>query len=310
VNLPFTKPHLFCQEHQNMTIKILLDTDIGSDIDDAVCLAYLLAHPQCELLGITTVTGEPVKRAQMASALCKAAGKEIPIFPGCPKPILIEQLQPTCPQAEALAGMDYRRDFPQGQAIEFLRRTVREHPGEITLLTIGPLTNIGLLFTLDPEIPSLLKSWVGMIGVFTNKVGGVGPNEWNSRLDPHAAAICYRARPPLQRSIGLEVTSQVWLTQEEVRRRFKGPLLGPVLAFAETWFHSYPEGTTFHDPLAAATLFNPDICRFERGLADVELESSRLAGLIHWKPDPENGPHEAAVSVDAKLFFEEYFSVF
>jgi len=56
-----------------MPVKILLDTDIGTDIDDAVCLAYLLANPDCELLGITTVTGEPVKRAMLASALCRIA---------------------------------------------------------------------------------------------------------------------------------------------------------------------------------------------------------------------------------------------
>ena len=62
--------------------KIILDTDIGTDIDDAVCLAYLLANPQCELLGITTVTGEPEKRAMLASALCKVANRDIPIYPG------------------------------------------------------------------------------------------------------------------------------------------------------------------------------------------------------------------------------------
>ena len=64
-----------------MAIKLLLDTDIGGDIDDAVCLAYLLAQPECELLGITTVSGEAEKRAMLASVLCKVAGKHIPIFP-------------------------------------------------------------------------------------------------------------------------------------------------------------------------------------------------------------------------------------
>ena len=65
-----------------MAQKVLFDTDIGSDIDDAVALAYLLAQPECELLGITTVTGEAVRRAQLASALCLDAGKQVPIFPG------------------------------------------------------------------------------------------------------------------------------------------------------------------------------------------------------------------------------------
>ena len=67
---------------QMKKIKILLDTDIGSDIDDSVCLAYLLSQPKCDLLGITTVTGDTVKRAMLASVLCRLAGREIPIFPG------------------------------------------------------------------------------------------------------------------------------------------------------------------------------------------------------------------------------------
>jgi inosine-uridine nucleoside N-ribohydrolase len=67
--------------------KVLLDTDIGTDVDDAVCLAYLLAQPECELLGITTVTGEAEQRASLASVLCMAAGKEIPIYPGAESPL-------------------------------------------------------------------------------------------------------------------------------------------------------------------------------------------------------------------------------
>ncbi len=82
-------------------IKVILDTDIGSDIDDAVALAYLLAQPRCELVGVTTVTGESTKRAMMASALCRIAGKDMPIFPGVEKPLLVAQKQLKAPQAEA-----------------------------------------------------------------------------------------------------------------------------------------------------------------------------------------------------------------
>ena len=78
--------------------KILLDTDIGTDVDDAVCLAYLLSHPDCELLGITTVTGEAEKRASLASVLCQVAGRDIPIYPGAELPLRGEQRQPIAPQ--------------------------------------------------------------------------------------------------------------------------------------------------------------------------------------------------------------------
>ena len=85
-----------------MKTKILLDTDIGTDVDDAICLAYLLANPNCELVGITTVTGESEKRAMLASSLCKIAGKNIPIYPGIENPLIIEQLQKKAQQAKAL----------------------------------------------------------------------------------------------------------------------------------------------------------------------------------------------------------------
>lgn len=95
-----------------MSTKVLLDTDIGSDIDDAVCLAYLLAQPKCDLLGITTVTGEPVERAKLASALCHAAGKDIPIYPGVGEPLLIPQKQGRSPQTAALGRWKHDTEFP------------------------------------------------------------------------------------------------------------------------------------------------------------------------------------------------------
>ena len=73
------------------TIPVLLDTDIGSDIDDAVALAYLLKQPRCDLLGVTTVTGEPTKRAMLADAICQAAGRtDIPIHVGTEAPLLVD----------------------------------------------------------------------------------------------------------------------------------------------------------------------------------------------------------------------------
>lgn len=291
-----------------MPTKVLLDTDIGSDIDDAVCLAYLLMQPQCELLGITTVTGEPGKRASMASALCKAAGKDIPIYPGLDKPLLTPQHQPAAQQAATLARWPHETEFPQAEAVEFLRKTIRANPGEVTLLTIGPLTNIGLLFAVDPEIPGLLKSLVMMAGIFTVRDSWQGLTEWNAIGDPYASAIVYNAPTNVHRSLGLDVTSRVNMKADEVRRRFQHSLLAPVLDFAEVWFKER-EWITWHDPLAAAVIFDNSLVRFERGKVEVELVSYRLRGMTLWTPD-SHGPHEVGVEVDADRFFEHYFSVF
>jgi purine nucleosidase len=289
--------------------KILLDTDIGSDIDDAVCLAYLLAQPECELLGITTVTGQADRRAMLASALCKVAGKEVPIYPGVETPMLVLQKQPRAPQAAALARWDHDTAFPQGQAVEFMRQTIRAHPGQVVLLTIGPLTNVGLLFGVDPEIPSLLKGLVMMCGVFTRRLPGVGPLEWNAMGDPHATAMAYRARVGLHRSIGLDVTCQVTMDADQVRSRFTAPLLQPVRDFAEVWFERRRH-ITFHDPLAATTIFDDQICTFEKGTVEIELASERVRGMTHWTPGSAGDRHEIALQVDAERFFDHFFSLF
>jgi purine nucleosidase len=291
-----------------MSVKILLDTDIGSDIDDAVALAWLLANPECDLLGITTVTGESHQRARLASVLCRAAGRHIPIFPGAELPLLIGQKQPQAPQAAALPRWPHEDSFPEGRAVEFLRETIRAHPGEVVLLTIGPLTNIALLFAQDPEVPRLLKGLVMMCGVFSNRATGFGPLEWNAMLDPHATSIVYRHAVAMHRSIGLDVTSQVMLEADEVRRRFQTPLLRPVLDFSEVWFR-HAGRIIFHDPLAAVSIFHPSVCTYETGMVDVELVSSRLAGATLWTGDAA-GRHQAAFGVNASLFFERYFEVF
>lgn len=292
------------------TTKILLDTDIGSDIDDAVCLAYLLKQPRCELLGITTVTGEADLRAGLASVLCIRAGKNIPIYPGARKPLLIPQRQERAAQAEALSHWHHRTDFPEGEAIPFLRETIRCHPGEVVLLTIGPLTNVGLLFSVDPEIPSLLKGLVMMCGRFLDPPPeGYGPIEWNAVVDAHASAIVYGRRVKLHRSVGLDVTSRVSMTREEFQSRYRDiPIMAPVLDWSDIWFRDWP-GTTFHDPLAAASIFEPSLCEFSAGTVDIDLSAGDSFGLTRWQPGGESPPHEIAAAVDARAFFRHYNSI-
>jgi purine nucleosidase len=291
--------------------KILLDTDIGSDVDDAVCLAYLLANPNCELLGITTVTGEAEERARLASVMCQAAGKLVPIFPGAEQPLVVPQKQVTAPQAVALQKWGHEKKFPRGEAVQFLRETIRTHPSEVTLLAIGPLTNIGLLFAADPEIPSLLRGLVMMCGRFSDKVqGNYGAVEWNAGGDPHATAIVYRAEVPVHRSVGLDVTSRVTMDAEQFTKTFgRFELFRPVLDFAEIWFKDW-KGVTFHDPLAAATIFDERICTFQSGSVEVDLTTPELQGALRWTPGTPAGKHQVAVDVDEHRFFEHFLSVF
>ena len=290
------------------TIKVLFDTDIGSDIDDAVALAYLLSEPRCELLGITTVTGQGERRAEMASAMCRHVGRgDVPVHAGCPEALLIEMRQKLAPQADALGDRDRQRDFAPNTAVEFMRETIRARPGEVTLLATGPMTNVGVLFATDPELPAMLKQLVLMCGQFFAAMKG----EWNAIGDPHATAITYgngcQSRPPRHVSYGLDVTTRCRMDADECRRRFTAKVLEPVHDFAEVWFERGPGRITFHDPLAAAGIFQPDLCEYRRGTVTVSL-AEPTAGWTVFRPD-ESGPHLAASAVDAERFFERYFDV-
>lgn len=287
--------------------KVLLDTDIGTDVDDAVALAYLLTHPDCELLGITTVTGEAEKRAALASVMCRAAGKDIPIYPGAGHPMQGEQRQPKAQQAAALPGWPHEANFPMNQAIDFLADTIRAHPGEVTLLTIGPLTNAGMLFSTYPDVTELLAGLVMMGGNFDETGPEAGRVEWNVASDLDASALTYKAPIRLHRSLGLNVTQKVMMSAEDVRKKFTAPLLRPVLDMAEIWFAGFYPFITYHDPLAAATIFEPDLCSYQQGI--VTLDNTDQPGKTIWQPGGPDAPHQVAMTVDVDRYFEHFFNI-
>ncbi|MFP4105339.1 MAG: nucleoside hydrolase [Phycisphaerae bacterium] len=289
------------------TEKVIFDTDIGTDIDDAVALAYLLAQPRCELLGVTTVTGEADLRAEMVSAICRNVDRDdVPIHAGCCDPLIVPQKQTQAAQAEALEDMSRRRGFVIGDAIEFLRQTIRENPGEVTLLATGPFTNLAVLFSVDPEIPALLKQVVIMGGRYFQGMG----KEWNASCDPHATASLFsrhRAESPDRLlAHGLDVTLQCVMDAEDVRERFTARVLEPVSRFAEVWFRRQSR-IIFHDPLAAVAIFQPELCEYAAGTVEVSLNDPTLGWTVF--TEDTDGPHEVATSVDAEAFFAHYFDV-
>ncbi|MDR1439284.1 MAG: nucleoside hydrolase [Clostridiales bacterium] len=313
--------------------KLLLDTDIGSDIDDAVCLAYLLRNPMCELLGITTVSGMARERAMIADTLCRAAGKDVPIRVGAENPLIAAQRQPLAPQAEKLPKYPHAEDFAGEHAISLMRRAILANPGEVTLLAIGPMTNVALLFAVYPDAAAQLGGLAVMGGDFLR---GGEALEWNIICDPHAASMMYACGAPSHRSVGLNATTQVTMAANEVRERFSHPLLRIVADYAEVFFRGADAAggsptLTFHDPLAAVALFDAGVCEFARGEVSVDLSGGggnsngsggngsgsgsgggapSSLGKTTFRPAPGAGRHEVASAVSPEKFFEAYFSVF
>ncbi len=291
-----------------MPEKVLFDTDIGSDIDDAVALAWLLANPECELVGITTVSGQPEVRAKLASVLCKVAGKEVRIVPGAADPRQVEPRQPVAQQAPSLERWPHDETFPSEDAVDFMADLITGNPGEITLLAVGPMTNVATLFERHPDVPMQLKQLVLMCGRFGPDQMGRGPYEWNVYCDPHAAEVVLNTETSRTLVHGLDITMQVQMQADEVRKRFSAPLLAPVLDMAEEWFSRRPL-ITFHDPLAAVAVFDETICGYERGFASVSTDDGDEQGVTDWRPD-EKGPLEAGFKVDPERFFKRYFELF
>lgn len=293
------------RERGTVTIPILLDTDIGSDIDDAVALAYLLSHPDAELVGVTTVTGNTEERAACAAALCAAARADVPIHAGLSGPLHDGPGQPHVPQYATITETVPAAPPGHRDAIEFMRDTIRARPSEIELLTIGPLTNVAVLFALDPEIPSLLRGMTSMAGWYFAERPTVV--EWNIVVDPMAAAIAFRHAPRRHTCVGIDVTRGLCLDRAEIEDRFaRTPLLRVVLDMAQVFFRE-ADHITFHDPLAAAIVFEPGLCTFETGDVTIDVTPTSAGSCFTRFTSNPAGAARAATAVDGDRFFAEYF---
>ena len=283
-------------------IKILLDTDIGNDIDDAVCLAYLLTEPRCDLLGITTVSGEADRRAMMADAMCRQAGREIPIHVGLDEPLAVPNIQPIAKQAVKLECWPHATSF-QRDAIAFMADTIQKHPGEITLLGIGPMTNLATLFTEYPEVGPMLRGLVLMLGAFFEGGKTLRPQgEWNSRCDPKAAEIVLQAANiPVLRAVGLDVTRQVVYNRAQMYAAFTAPIFRMATDFAEVWF-AKQEISCMHDPLTAMGIFHEGLMTYKRGRVTVDASMPESC-VLNFEENAE-GSLEAAYEVRVDRFKE------
>lgn len=288
--------------------KVIFDTDIGQDIDDAVCLAYLLANPECELMGITTNFGENEKRAEVASAMVYQSGKDVPVFPGRGDTLFGLVPGSGVPQHRALGALPHQTAFQCGAWLEFMKSAIESNPGQITLLGTGPMTNIGLLLTVYPHLASQIKQLVLMCGKFSSRFPEYGPIEWNAKSDPIATKMVYDAPVAIHRSVGVDVTLQVQMDAREVKKRFTHPVLQPVLQFASVWFERTPV-VIFHDPLAAVATFHDDVVTYRRGNVDAQIFNTARLGATDFSEN-EHGRHLVADTVQPELFFQHFFEVF
>ena len=293
--------------------KILFDTDIGCDIDDALCLCYLLEKKECELLGITTVCGDTVSRAQLAKYLCDAAGQEIPICAGVQKATILDRKLKGNPQIEYIPPEKRApaEQFTRYNVVEFMRSIILAHPHEVTLLAVGPFTNVGLLFAAAPEVIPLLKGLTIMGGNYFNPFTGYGLFSSNAMYDPHATYIMYHAHVASHRALGSDVTNNITMPVCEKEIFPLHPTLKAAMPLVDYYFGGWRQPILYHDAVAATTIFNESIAHFERGHVDVELQGNAMQGVTLFKRNAYlDNYNEVAHTVDRDAFVREYLSAF
>jgi inosine-uridine nucleoside N-ribohydrolase len=245
-------------------IPVILDTDIGTDIDDAYALALCVASPELDLLGVTTVNGDTHTRAAIACRFLAAVGKgDVPVAAGR------RTDQKEYGQFQYGKGDVGKRPVAE-TAVDFLYAQLKARPGEITLLTIGDLTNIADLITAHPDCKPWIKRVVSMGGAVR-----VGYNhrppvevEWNIKQDIKSAQIVFASGVPLVLA-PLDATTHLKLDEPLRQRLFSAdrPLTQQLLALSRLWEGKDP---VLYDPVAVALVFEPRFSKLEELRIEVD----------------------------------------
>jgi purine nucleosidase len=299
--------------------KIIFDTDPGQD-DMAAILLALASPEELEVLGIVAVAGNvPLSHtARNALRICELAGKrEIPVFAGCEHPMGRKLV--TAEHVHGKTGLD-GPDLPEPSmklqskpGVEYIAETLQAAaPGEITLVTLGPLTDIAMALTLAPEIAGKVREIVMMAGAYFEG-GNITPTaEFNVYVDPTAADIVLKSGIPIV-MMPLDVTHRVLVTPPRMEHLFGlGNRSGKALAEALTFSRAFDikkygwEGAPLHDPTTVAYLLKPALFQGREINVSVETTSELTMGMTvadYWRVTQR--PHNVRYirEVDADGFF-------
>ena len=259
-----SKTHIEASQFISRKYNVLIDTDIGDDIDDALALALALCSPEIELLGVTTVFGDTQKRAYLAAHILEVfRHTEIPVAAGQQMPLLFRHRPSGVPQAAILDPCIPKNMLSPFSAPELIIHTALEHHGNITLFCLGPLTNIATALMIEQRLFLAIKTIV-MIG----GTSGFPLPEWNMRSDAQAAKIVLASGIPIT-LLGWNVTMRCQLHESDMEKllyqnspqtRLLSQLLAVWQRHRPRW---HPRLPFLHDPLAIVAFCVPELFHFE-----------------------------------------------
>jgi len=256
-------------------IPIILDTDLGDSIDDAMALAFALRSPELDVRAVTTVIDDVESKTRLAWKMLGIFNRrDIPLAMGATEPLLDPVMATSSKEFDVLTRNDTIPDAARRRAVDLIVDTLLQSRQKITVVAIGPLTNIALALKTDPRIKNNIERIVIMGGAyFTSQA------EYNFKRDRTAAEIVFQSGVPIT-AVGLDVTSLGKLREKDLDMLRlatdpTGQFIVRLLDLAEEETHeAHP---TLHDPLAIAAIFRPDLVDFQPGIVNIPLSGGGQA---------------------------------
>jgi purine nucleosidase len=312
-------------------VPLLLDVDTG--IDDALAILYAVASPATELVAVTAVHGNVAlaDTERNTRAVLELAGRtDVAVAAGRARPLL-RPLE-ISPETHGPRGLGHATLPPPSKPLsdryapDVIVEAARDRPGELTLVTLGPLTNLAIAVLAEPRLPTLLKRWVAMAGAFRVPGNTTPASEWNVHCDPEAARIALGAwqaavdeDETAARALfmGLDVTERARLLPARLEALAeRGGAGSPVTAFLRDALRFYFEfhdrydgfyGAFVHDPFVVATALDPRLVRSEPACVDVDASGGPGDGqtIADWRRTTGRRPNaDVAMAGDADVFLD------
>jgi inosine-uridine nucleoside N-ribohydrolase len=281
---------------QTQPVPVIFDTDIGDDIDDALALALALQSPELDVKLVTTVADDVHSRTRLAwKELGLFHREDIPLATGAPEPLLDPELPDNAAQFGVLTPEDQPPPAAWQRASERIIETLMNSPVRMTLIPVGPLTNIALALKEEPRIKEKIERIVLMGGAYYP-----GRREYNIYRDRVAAEIVFASGVPIV-GVGLDVTEKCKLGGPDLERlrNAHNPASEFLYRLIELWQKENPgKFPTLHDPLAVATALRGTLVETQTGIVKIEPD-----GATRFTPSDQTGT-AAAKEVDVKAFLD------
>lgn len=265
--------------------KVIIDTDPGHD--DAMALMLACKSPELEVLAVTTVAGNSTieNTTRNARFILDFIGRnDIPVFSGASKPLARDLIQAVVHGKSGLEGIDpTNASNLTGDAVERMLEIIHSNPNEITLVTLGPLTNIAQAIQKDPRVMSQLKQIVSMGGAIDAPGNMNRVAEFNIFVDPEAADIVMRFQVP-KVLVTLDACNQVQMQLEDFRRVANVPLRGLLERMIVPYIENIGNDTgikaaLMYDPLTVFFLLQPESCRTSDCNVQIETKGEVTRGM-------------------------------